>query len=194
MRHQNSLYEATVPVALYIAAILSHPATATVGPGRRGEHEPNRPTRAAMLDWLGSLAYDADDECVVIGERHFNGGYLDDYPQMRAFRDLRPVFYGAVSPFLAHVDTAVRDAALIAALPLAEHPGLTHHRDELACHARGLLTTSTSRYNRNRALDALRIWGHNTAALETPADTAARNRRPCGADPWAGGFMDDPPF
>ncbi|MEV6079984.1 hypothetical protein AB0L80_33455 [Streptomyces sp. NPDC052069] len=25
--HQNSIYEATVPVALYVAAILNHPAT-----------------------------------------------------------------------------------------------------------------------------------------------------------------------
>jgi hypothetical protein len=60
--HQNSFYEATLPVALYVAAILAHPATATVGPGRRADSERDCPVRAALLDWLGSLAYDADDE------------------------------------------------------------------------------------------------------------------------------------
>lgn len=37
--HQNTFYEATLPVALYVAAILAHPATATVGPGRRTDPE-----------------------------------------------------------------------------------------------------------------------------------------------------------
>lgn len=109
VRHQDSFYEATVPVALYVAAILADPATSAP---------------ATLLEWLGSLAHEADDECVAIGERHFKGGYLETYPELRAFRDQRPVFYRAVSLFLDHDDPAVRDAAVTAALPLTEHPDL----------------------------------------------------------------------
>ncbi|MFF4350014.1 hypothetical protein [Streptomyces sp. NPDC001530] len=191
--HQNSFYEATLPVALYVAAILIHPATATVGSGLLTELERGYPVRAALLDWLGSLAYDADDKCVAIGERHFNGGYLDDYPEMRAFRDRRPTFYRAVSPFLGHHDADVRDAAIVAALPLTEHPDLTWHQDELGRNARHLLATSTNGYNRSRSLDALKNWGYDTTNLETADDIAARNQRVRGGN-WAGGCMDEPPF
>ncbi|MFC7259579.1 hypothetical protein [Streptomyces lutosisoli] len=191
--HQNSFFEATLPAALYVAAILDHPATATVATGRQADPGSRYPLRAALLDWLGTLAYDADDECLALGERHFNGSYLDDYPEMRAFRDHRPAFYRAVSPFLDHVDTAVREAAIVAALPLIEHPALTHHRDELARRVRRLLATSINRHNRNRSLDALKSWGHDATALVTAADVAARVRHVHGGD-WAGGCMDEPPF
>ncbi|MFG2317952.1 hypothetical protein [Streptomyces tendae] len=191
--HQNSFYEATLPVALYVAAILDHPATATVVFDRRPERERGYPVRAALLDWLGSLAYDADDECLAIGERHFNGDYLDDYPEMRTFRDHRPAFYRAVSAFLSHEDAAVREAAIVAALPLIEHPALACHRDELGRRVHRLLATSTNRYNRSRCLDALKNWGCDATALETTADIAARTRHIHGDD-WAGGYMDEPPF
>ncbi|MFE6177058.1 hypothetical protein [Streptomyces sp. NPDC056464] len=186
--HGNSFYEATLPVALYIAAILTHPATATAGT----EPASGYPVRAALLDWLGSLAYDADDEGVAIGERHFSGSYLDDYPEMRAFRDQRPTFYRAVSLFLGHEDTAVREAAVVAALPLVEHPDLTRHREELGRHAHHLLATSTNRYHRSRSLDVLRVWGHDTTALETTADIASRDH--VGEGIWAGGCTEEPPF
>ncbi|MEU6511471.1 hypothetical protein [Streptomyces sp. NPDC046942] len=78
---------------------------------------------------------------------------------MRALRDLRPVLYKAVAPFLEHTDAAVRDAALITALPLAEHPDLTQRQDHLADQAHRLLSTSVNRHHRNRALDALTTPG-----------------------------------
>lgn len=191
--HQNSFYEATLPVALYVAAILGHPATTTVVSDRRTEPEGRSPVRVALLNWLGSLAYDADDECLAIGERHFDGNYLDDYPEMRAFRDHRPTFYRAVSPFLSHEDTAVREAAVVAALPLVEHPALVCHREELGRHVRRLLATQTNPCIRILCLDALKNWGYDTTALETTADTAARIRRARGGD-WSGGCTDEPPF
>ncbi|MFF7780299.1 hypothetical protein ACFZCG_38500 [Streptomyces tanashiensis] len=40
---------------------------------------------------------------------------------MRAFRDRRPVIYSAVQPFLTYDNAKVRDAALVAAIPLTEH-------------------------------------------------------------------------
>ncbi|MER6955660.1 hypothetical protein [Streptomyces sp. NPDC000618] len=191
--HQNSFYEATLSVSLYVASILAHPATAAVGPDRPTGPERGYPVRAALLDWLGSLAYDADDECLAIGERHFYGDYLADYAEMRAFRDHRPAFYRAVSPFLSDEHMAVREAAIVAALPLIEHPDLTRHRNELGLRVHRLLADSTNRYSRSRCLDALKNWGYDTTALESAADVAARTRHVRGGD-WTGGYMDEPPF
>ncbi|WP_203686843.1 hypothetical protein [Streptomyces sp. SID14515] len=87
MTHQNSIYEATVPVALYVAAILNHPATAA------GEHaleaglQLRHRTREMLLDRLGSTAYDADDERVAMGERYFGfrGGLPRRMPRHAGF-------------------------------------------------------------------------------------------------------------
>ena len=172
--HQNTIYEATLPVALYIAAILHHPAITVGDLGNDADAPPHRPALVRLLEWLGSTAYDADDECVAIGERHFGEGFLDEDRYMRAFRDLRPVIFSAVHPLLAHDNADVRHATLIAAIPLAEHPVLTAHRTELADHARRLLATSTNRHNRDRVLDAMKAWGHDTSELENANDIAAR--------------------
>ncbi|MFB7466157.1 hypothetical protein ACFCZ1_22105 [Streptomyces sp. NPDC056224] len=205
--HQNTIYEATVPVARYVAAILSHPATATSTSTSTSTSEvhpatgqdPNRPMRAELLEWLGSTAYDADDATVTIAEDGWDGTFPSPDPAMRAFRDLRPHLYQAVRPLLDDEDERVRHTALVAAIPLAEHPGLVTHHDLLAHHARRLLNTSTLRYQRDRALDALRSWGHSTSALETPEDTAARARYARFAaqrlQPLeGGGYSDEPPF
>ncbi|MFB7911907.1 hypothetical protein ACFC1T_36290 [Kitasatospora sp. NPDC056076] len=199
--HQNTIYEATVPVALYIAAILNHPATAAGEQGHDANVQSRHPTRERLLDWLGYTAYDADDERVAMGERHCGEGFLDACPDVRAFRDLRPAIYFAVQPFLTDNNAKVRDAALVAAIPLIEHHALTEHRNDLINHARRLLGTSTDRYKRDRALDALKAWGHDTTALERADDIAARELHARSADHdwwWAnngtGADADDPPF
>ncbi|MFD7256702.1 hypothetical protein [Streptomyces sp. NPDC059874] len=204
--HQNTIYEATVPVAHYVAAILSHPATATAARTATIGNALDRPVlgltapRVVLLRWLGSTARDADDETVEIGERMWDNAFLSDYPAMRAFRDLRPQLYHAIRPLLDDEDEAVRHAGLVAAIPLAEHPELVPHRDQLAHHARRLLITSTDRYQRDRALDALQAWGHDTSTLETDADSVARARYARLAterlQPRAPGcgYSDEPPF
>ncbi|MFE7927522.1 hypothetical protein ACFU6S_02090 [Streptomyces sp. NPDC057456] len=194
--HQNSIYEATVPVALYVAAVLNHPATAA------GEDDHVlHPTREQLLDWLAYTAYDADDECVAMGRQYFGEGFLDACPHMRAFRHLRPEIYCAVQPLLTDGNASVRDAALVAAIPLTEHPALTERRNELAHHATRLLGTSTDRFRRDRVLEALQAWGHDTSALENADDITARELRARLADPdywWAnngtGASAEDPPF
>ncbi|MFD9687765.1 hypothetical protein ACFWXO_18630 [Kitasatospora sp. NPDC059088] len=199
--HQDTVYEATVPVALYVAAILSHPATAAGEHGPDTDLRPRHPIRETLLDWLGCTAYDADDERVAMGERHCGEGFLDAYPDMRALRDLRPAIYSAVQPFLTDDDARVRDAALVAAIPLVEHHALTDHRNDLADHARRLLDTSTDRYKRDRALQGLRAWGHDAGALEGVGDIAARELHARWADHdwwWAnngtGADTEGPPF
>ncbi|MFJ3446132.1 hypothetical protein ACIPM2_33735 [Streptomyces sp. NPDC086081] len=200
--HQNTIYEATVPVALYVAAILHHPAVEAGDFGHVADMPPRRPTLVRLLEWLSATAYDADDECVAIGERHFGKEFLDEYGEMRTFRDLRPAIFSAVHPLLGHDNAEVRDAAFVAAIPLAEHPVLTVHRAELVGHACRLLATSTNRYNRDRVLDAMKAWGHDTSDLENADDIAARERyarlkaeRDSGwtAD-GADGYSEDPPF
>lgn len=195
--HQSTIYEATVPVAQFVAAVLNHPATATGDHGPAAGTPQRRPTRAVLLDWLGATAFDADDARVAMGERHWNGTYLADYTELRAFRDLRPEFYRAVLPLLDDPDAFVREAAVVAAMPLTEHPGLADQRAGLARRARRLLATSTDRYNRDRALDALKAWGHDTGPLETPDDIAARERYArlkAERENPTGGYTDDPPF
>ncbi|MEU3721540.1 hypothetical protein [Streptomyces sp. NPDC031705] len=197
MTHQNSIYEATVPVALYVAAILSHPAI-SAGDGNSGVETQNRPMLVQLLGWLGDTAYDADDQCVAAA-----GPFCDEEDEeMRAFRDARPAIFSAVQAFLDHDDADVRHTALVAAIPLTEHPVLTRHQTDLAGRARRLLDTSTDRRHRDRVLDALKTWGHDTTGLENASDTAAREhhaRLRAARASWdggwtGGGYSDDPPF
>ncbi|MGP4030102.1 hypothetical protein [Actinomadura sp. 3N407] len=190
--HQNTVYEATVPVALYIAAILNLPSTTAGEPA--GDL---LPTRFTLLEWLGDTSDDADDESVAAGARIFGPDHPDADSTVRIYRELRPAVYRAVQELLDDPDSRVRDAALIAAIPLAEHPALAAQRDILADRACLLLAASSNRHHRNRALDALRTWGHDTSTLENTEDAAARQRYNLvrNPDPWAGaGSTDDPPF
>lgn len=157
--HQNTIYEATAPVAMYVAGILTHPAAATPRPYR------NVPIRAALLNWLVSTAYDASDE-VASRTEQYSPGFLAPGTVVASFRDLRPMLYQAVSPFLRDSHEDVREAAVIAALILGEHPALAEHRDHLAVHARAILDTSTDAPNRRVARKALEAWGHDAPASE----------------------------
>ncbi|MCX5409751.1 hypothetical protein OHA37_38590 [Streptomyces sp. NBC_00335] len=198
--HQNSMYEATIPVALYAAAILNHPAI-TAGDDNPDVETQNHPTLLRLLDWLGDTAYDANDECVATGERVFDESFLDESEEMRAFRKARPAIFSAVHPLLGHDDEAVRHTALVTAIPLIEHPLLTPHQADLADHARRLLAVSTDRHHRDRVLDALKAWGHDTSESENESDIAAREHyahlraaRASWDGNWTGGYSDDPPF
>ncbi|ROQ97220.1 hypothetical protein EDE04_3713 [Streptomyces sp. 2132.2] len=185
--HQNSIYEATTPVALYIAAILDHPAVTAADYGQDATTPRPRATLVRLLAWLGDTAYDANDESVAIGESG----------EMRAFRDARPAIFSAVRALLGHEDADVRHNAVVAAIPLIEHPLLTEHQAALAGHTRRLLATSTDRRHRDRVLDALRAWGHDTSGLENATDIAAGEHyallRAARAS-WEGGYSEAPPF
>lgn len=189
LRHQGSIYPATASAALYIAAILPDPRTTGVGiydllESHIRQQRP-RPLRAALLDWLGFLAYDSDDQNAEIGRQR---GWADT--SLHAVRALRPVLFHAVSAFLHDADPEVRAAALVAAIPLVEAPELTRHRTELVPCARQILAASTDRYYRDCAIDGLTAWGHDVRDLLTPDDPA----RLTPPDPFAGGSTDDPLF
>ncbi|WP_406292034.1 hypothetical protein [Embleya sp. NBC_00896] len=186
VRHQNSVYPATPPAALYVASILSDPRTLAVGAYdlERGRPPESRelPFRAALLDWLCSLALDVDDACVE-AIRRFGS---ETHPESEALRALRPVFFRAVAVFLRDGDQDVRDAALAVAVSLVEDPALAGHRLELVPLARELLAAGGDPAHRRQAIRGLRAWGHDPSDLTTSDDVPV--------DPWAGGCADDPPF
>ncbi|MFE5774147.1 hypothetical protein ACFQ7O_37960 [Streptomyces sp. NPDC056485] len=195
--HQNSIYEATVPVALYVAAILSHPAVMPSGYSHDAKTGSNRPTLVRLLEWLGDTAYDANDDCAAVDGRLHGEGAPGEHEAMRAFRDARPAIFSAVRALLCHDSAGVRHTALVAAIPLAEHPLLAQHQAALAGHARRLLASSTDRYHRDRVLEALKAWGHDTSSSENASDVAAREhyaRLRAARASWNGGYSEDPPF
>ncbi|MFB7344988.1 hypothetical protein ACFCZ6_33590 [Streptomyces hydrogenans] len=131
------------------------------------------------------------------------GGFLDGYDAMRAFREACSAIFSAVHPLFGHDDAAVRHTALVTAIPLNEHPLLAQHQADPADHARRLLATSTNRHHRDRALEALEDWNHDTSGLENASDIAARDhyaRLRTARASWDGdgtggdSYSDAPPF
>ncbi|WP_018563352.1 MULTISPECIES: hypothetical protein [unclassified Streptomyces] len=182
VNHQNTIYEATAPAVMYVAGILTHPAAMTLRPYR------DIPIRAALLGWLASTLQDASDEIVGFIEQRFPG-FLAPGTIVAAFRNLRPMLYRAVAPFLQDSHENVREAAVVTALILVEHPALAEHRDHLAVHARRVLDTSGYEPNRRVAWRTLEAWGHNPPGPE-----------PLPEEPWVWGPHSDgrgdlePPF
>jgi hypothetical protein len=189
VRHQNSIYSATPPTALYVAAILSDPRTIAVGSyelmQRHQRERRQLPLRAALLDWLHLLALDANDECLAATRRY---GFED--PHMESLRALRPALFHAVAEYLLDADVVVRRAALAAAMPLAEDPELAGYRSELIRLAEQLLVISTDHRFRASALGGLRAWQDNAQDLLTPGDIASLTT----LDTWGSGHSGEPPF
>lgn len=183
VHHQNSLYSATVPAALYIAAILSDPRTDTLMPG--GEEGQWYPLRQALLDWLGSITDEVGNDAEATLLRL--GFSPEEYPAFTELRAIRPMLFHTVSTFFQDANPTVREAALAAAVPLLDAPELTHHQAGLAPLVHSVLATSSNRVYRAIAVDGLGAWGEETASLGGQADL--------GGAPWAAGrFGGDPPF
>ncbi|MET9109595.1 hypothetical protein [Streptomyces zhihengii] len=182
VNHQSTIYEATAPAVMFVAGILTHPATMTLRPYR------DIRLRATLLGWLAAPLQDASDEAVGCIEQRFPG-FLAPGTTMAAFRNLRPMLYRAVAPFLRDRDEDVREAAVVTALILAEHPALAEYRDHLAVHARRVLDTSSDDRSRRVAGKALEVWGH------APSGPGALREEPYEWQLRSDGRGDiDPPF
>lgn len=117
VHHQNSIYSATVPSALFVAAILADPRVERSGVYRRGD--PRRPLRAVLLDWLGEMADDVSDAAVE-ASRQPGFSPMDERPEVLELRSLRPALHAVVAPFVNDPEPSVRTAALTAAARLLD--------------------------------------------------------------------------
>jgi hypothetical protein len=179
VHHQNTIYSATVPAAAFVAKILSDPRTGTVVADRNGRV---LPLRAALLDWVTSVATEVDSQAEArmarVGlcrEKHL------EFVQVRA---LRPGLFQAVSAFFHASDLAVQEAAVAAAIPLLDAPELYGQRAPLTPMVRDVLASSDHRSYRFIASRGLKSWEE-----ETPSLSDGQNE-----DLWAGGCSSEPPF
>lgn len=175
VHHQNSIYSATAPAALYVAAALRDPRTATMLPSREhGEYQ----LRAAMLDWLQSVANAVGDDAEAIRKRL--GFPLERHPASVQVQTLRPALFRAVSPVLQDPEPAVREAAIATAVSLLDAPELVQHRAAPIPPAREVMTVSAKRSYRFIAVRGLRAWGEDTC-VTIPEGTSIGIRL-CGLD------------
>ncbi|MFD8718559.1 hypothetical protein ACFV2H_11190 [Streptomyces sp. NPDC059629] len=199
LHHQNTLYEATVPAALYVAAILSDPRTTrTVDKSR---HAFPGCMRAELLSWIASIANEVTDEVKALSQRH--GYSLDDYPPAVGIQRIRPLLFSASLPYTEDTDRHVREAALTACIPLLDDPRLLRHQRPLIPLVREVLGTSELWQHRERAIDALDAWGEDSSGLEgqrnpflfCDSDLSAGGAWAWLADPNpAEGYSEEPPF
>lgn len=152
--HQNSIYPATVPTTVYLAALLSEPRAATVLVDERFRYRtiPPRPLRLVLLNRLGGIADDVSAAAVAQLERL--GFSLDDYPEMVGLRAQRPAILQAVTAFLCDPDPATRHAAVIAAALLVDDPARIRQADLLPLLQTALAETSDDQH-RERVSDIL---------------------------------------
>lgn len=196
VHHQNTVYEATAPAALYVAAILSDPRTTCSVDKDRRSFPGNM--RAELLGWINSVANEVTDAADIIDSEH--GFPLDDYPPALAVRGIRPLLFSAAFAYTDDSDRHVREAAIAACIPLLDDPRVRHHRAALAPRIRQILGTSELWQYRERAIDALDAWGEDSTGLEgqrdpfwfcDPTSVPDHRTRYPGVD---AGCSEDPPF
>jgi hypothetical protein len=119
VHHQNSIYSATVPAALFVAAVLAETSVGTTEVDRPGE--PPRSLRAVLLDWLAEMADDVSDAAAEAMREH---GFapMEARPAMLELRAWRPAMVKAIMPYATDPEPSVRHAAVIAAARLSDSP------------------------------------------------------------------------
>ncbi|MFJ3420871.1 hypothetical protein ACIPN8_31525 [Streptomyces sp. NPDC086082] len=196
LHHQNTLYEATVPAALCVAAILPNPRTTRLVDKSRYSFPGCM--RTELLLWIASVADAVTDEVDVLSRRH--GFPLADYPPAVGVRRIRPRLYSAAVAYVDDTDRDVAEAAITACMRLLDDPRLLRHRTALVPAIRQTLGTSERWQHRKQAIDVLDSWGEHSTGLEgqrnpllfcdtdTPTDSA-----PCPVDTNEG-YSEPPPF
>ncbi|MFC9328785.1 HEAT repeat domain-containing protein [Kitasatospora sp. NPDC057015] len=166
--HQDSLYSATAPAALFIATILDDPRTLARHESYFPWDDRSRPLRAALLEWLGRVA-----DSAAYGER--TGAEDGNDPGATdAVRAVRGPICNAVTAHLLAPDPAVREAALGAATALLQAPDLAGRIVTTTQFLRRLLAESTDRRERAATVLTIGAWGEDTSELLTDPDPAVR--------------------
>ncbi|MEU6509704.1 hypothetical protein [Streptomyces sp. NPDC046942] len=194
VHHQNTLYTATAPAALYVAGILGD--ARSLRSVEKNPHSSPGPMRAELLGWLDSVANEADDEAAAISRRI--GFPPEEYPPFVDICRIRPQLFRATSAFLEDPDTHVREAAVSTCIPLLDDPRLRHHRVVLAPLLRNVLAASALWQHRERSIEALTTWGEDTTGLEARQERyvfcdSEHKPSPWTDEPWSG-YDTDPPF
>ncbi|WP_424568692.1 hypothetical protein [Streptomyces sp. CH-036] len=174
VHHQNTLYAATAPAALYVAAILLDPRTAL--PVEKGPRDFPGPMRAELLGWLDSVANAADTQAEATMRRF--GFPPEGYPPFVQTCEIRPLLFAAVSACFDDDNLHVHEAALAACIPLLDDPRLHHHREAVAPLLREKLAASALWQYQERAVEALSAWGEDTTGLEVRRDAFEVVNRP----------------
>ncbi|MEE6257681.1 hypothetical protein [Plantactinospora sonchi] len=185
--HQTTLFSATVPAALYVAALVSDPeCRESVTPGwETGRY----PLRAKLLDWLEAIAYEISDSKVEV-YRSWGFSEAEALLLYPGVRQIRPTLFPYVVNCLDDPDLRVRRAAVRAAVRLADCSDLASHRELLAPLVRDVLVVSAEEEHRRLAINTLEAWGEDVEPLRssvTPIPPAVPERAPEGP-------FDEPPF
>ncbi|WP_153182934.1 hypothetical protein [Streptomyces sp. E5N298] len=191
VHHQNTLYEATVPAALYVAGILADPRTRLPVDGRNCAAGT---MRAELVDWLGSVAREVDNEAEKISRRH--GFPPEDYPPFNGIRRIRSQLFGEISPYLDDPDPQVRVATVTACIPLLDDARLVHHQKDLIPLVRSVLATSERWQHQELALETLQAWDEDTSGIEVRRNPFEFCDSEFDGTGWATATScgDDPPF
>ncbi|WP_431966762.1 HEAT repeat domain-containing protein [Actinacidiphila sp. bgisy160] len=179
--HQGSLYSATAPAALFVAAILNDPRTLAVHESFFPWDDRVRPLRAALLEWLGELAdsaaYEDDEDDEDDGDDGDDGDdeeSAEEIAAIEACRAVRPQLFDAVAPWLDDADATVREAALGAVTHLLRAPELADRVPAAAGRLERIAKGGGDRRERAGALLSLGAWGHDTGGFLTDPDPAVR--------------------
>ncbi|MET9519506.1 HEAT repeat domain-containing protein [Streptomyces sp. NPDC002994] len=166
--HQESLYSATAPAALYVAAVLNDPRTLAGHENYSTWDDRPRPLRAALLEWLGQVA-DSAAYSETTGEDDGNDPGVTD-----AVRAVRATIHDAVSLHLLAPDPTVREAALSATTALLQSPKLAGRISGTTQILRRLLAQSTDRRERAATILTIGAWGEDTISWLADPDPAIR--------------------
>ncbi|WP_328335985.1 MULTISPECIES: HEAT repeat domain-containing protein [unclassified Streptomyces] len=167
--HQESLYSATAPAALYVSAVLNDPRTLARHENYFTWDDQPRPLRAALLEWLGQIA-----DSAAYGETSDEEEDGNDPGVTDAVRAVRGTIHDAVSAHLLAPDPTVRAAALSATAALLQSPELASRISGTTQVLRRLLTESPDRRERASTVLTIGAWGQDTTTWLEDPDPAIR--------------------
>ncbi|MDX3315268.1 hypothetical protein P1S61_40765 [Streptomyces sp. ME08-AFT2] len=184
--HQGSLYSATPPAALYVAAVL----------GESGSRESLAAQhRRRLLEWLAETAYAVSISREQEFDDWFGPGMMARNPLFSEVRAIRPVLFRGVFPHVFDSDEDVAEAALLAAAHLLDAPELADHIGVVSPKVRSVLAVSSKQGYRDAAISRLAAWGEDTASLKDAAGST-KNEDDSWNEFWNSdrGSLDEPPF
>jgi hypothetical protein len=170
--HQGSLYSATPPAAIYVAAVLGDPSSRE---SLIASH------RSMLLEWLAEVAYAVSGPRERQLEEWFGAAVMDRIPVFGEVRSIRSVLFRGVLPCISDSDPNVAEAALLAAIHLLDAPELASYRRVIVTKVGNLLAVSSRQGYRAAAISCLATWGEDVESLKGMTEPAAR-----GFDSWNG--------